>query len=172
MLNYSFLAISSMWFIEFALILYWLFIIEELKVVYSLDVAIDSLWRDSVSLSLLSKKTIGEDGTEKRDIDYIQFNIDLVLYDSLNSMPHCVFDTKYKRSEYPDSADIEQIVAYAEMKGCHEAVLIYPQRSIEQFDEKLGSVRIRSLAFPIDDNLDSAGQYFMQTYFSGIIDWN
>jgi hypothetical protein len=40
-------------------------------------------------------------------------------------------------------------------------------RSIEQFDEKLGSVRIRSLAFPIDDNLDSAGQYFMQTYFSG-----
>jgi 5-methylcytosine-specific restriction enzyme subunit McrC len=100
----------------------------------------------------------------------IQFNIGLVLYDSLNNIPHCVLDTKYKRSTYLDSADLEQIVAYAEMKGCHEAVLIYPIRLVEQFDEKLGSVRIRSLAFPIDDDLDSAGQSFLQTYFDGIID--
>ena len=95
----------------------------------------------------------------------IQFNIDLVLYDSLNNVPRFVLDTKYKSSKYPESADIEQIVAYAQMKGCHEAVLIYPLRLNEPLDEKLKSVRIRSLAFPIDDNLESGGQSFIRELF-------
>jgi 5-methylcytosine-specific restriction enzyme subunit McrC len=92
----------------------------------------------------------------------IQFNIDLVLYDGLNNVPRCVLDTKYKSSRHPDPADIEQIVAYAEMKGCQEAVIIYPLHLCDPLDVKLkNSVRIRSLAFPIDGNLEMAGQSFI-----------
>jgi len=101
---------------------------------------------------------IGEGGN-------IYFNIDLVLYDFSIGSTRCVLDTKYKTPFAPAPDDIAQVVAYAQAKGCHEAVLVYPAPLAESLDDWVGDIRVRSLVFSLDGNIEDAGRVFMQDLF-------
>ncbi len=89
----------------------------------------------------------------------LHFDIDLTLYDAETGAALCVLDTKYKAPDKPSHADIFQIMAYAEVKHCREAVLIYP--TPVPFDERLGEMRVRSLTFATEGDLEQAGQAFL-----------
>ncbi|MEZ4863171.1 MAG: hypothetical protein R3C14_17760 [Caldilineaceae bacterium] len=90
------------------------------------------------------------------------FAIDLVLYSATTGAVHAVLDTKYKIPITPATADIAQVVAYAEAKGAREAILIYPQPLAEPLDVCIGQIRVRTLTFNLADELATAGQAFLQ----------
>lgn len=96
---------------------------------------------------------IGENNT-------LSFNIDLVLYDAKTGKPRCVLDTKYKTAAGPAADDVFQVMAYAEAKGCHEAILIYPTSLERPLDELIGEIRVRSMTFSLVGDLDQDGQDF------------
>jgi 5-methylcytosine-specific restriction enzyme subunit McrC len=96
------------------------------------------------------------------------FKIDLVLYHIGFTNPVCVLDTKYKLSEGPSSDDIAQVVSYAQTKDCNEAVLIYPSPLKHPLDGWAGDIRIRSLTFSLDGDLEEAGQEFLHQLLPGI----
>jgi 5-methylcytosine-specific restriction enzyme subunit McrC len=92
----------------------------------------------------------------------VQFRTDLVLYDISTGTARYILDTKYKISTQPAADDIAQVVAYAVSKDCHEAVLVYPENLTHPLDEWVGDIRVRSLTFSLEDDLDRAGQAFLQ----------
>jgi 5-methylcytosine-specific restriction enzyme subunit McrC len=85
------------------------------------------------------------------------FICDLVLYGS-DGAPLCVLDTKYKKPPKPDTADIAQVVAYAEAAGCHEAVLVYPSELATPLNGRVGDIKVRSMTFDVGGDLESAGR--------------
>jgi 5-methylcytosine-specific restriction enzyme subunit McrC len=89
------------------------------------------------------------------------FDMDVVLEDAATGDALCVMDTKYKAAETPSSADISQVVAYAEALQCCEAILIYPAPLREPLDAMVGRIRVRSMTFSLAGNLEKAGQDFM-----------
>lgn len=94
----------------------------------------------------------------------IGFEIDLVLYK--DERAYCVLDMKYKAYGEIEKPDFNQIVTYAVAKECKEAILIYPKPLDEPFDEKLpGNIRVRSMTFSLDGNLDRAGESFIRDLF-------
>lgn len=93
----------------------------------------------------------------------ISFRIDLVIFDRRTGDVVCVLDTKYKPTKVPSTDDIAQITAYAESKNCRDAILVYPSSDITPLDRKVGSIRVRSLAFPLDGDLSAAGREFLQS---------
>ena len=58
-------------------------------------------------------------------------------------------------------SDISQIVTYALSKNCDEAILLYPTDQIDEIDQQLNNIRIRSLSFSLDNNLDEEGKEFI-----------
>jgi len=92
----------------------------------------------------------------------IVLRIDLVLIDVASNEVIAVLDTKYKRKEAPENADIYQIAAYAECMDTQNAFLIYP--SLETISENipLGRVTVRSLVFNIGIDPDEAGKLFLE----------
>lgn len=95
----------------------------------------------------------------------IGFEIDLVLYK--DNKAYCVLDMKYKAHDNIEKPDFNQIVTYAVAKECREAILIYPKSLREPFDEKLpGNIRVRSMTFSLDGDLDKAGRSFINELFS------
>lgn len=92
----------------------------------------------------------------------IYFDIDLVLQDVATGGAKYVLDTKYKAPTAPASSDIAQVVAYAEAKGCQEAILVYPIPLVEPLDIRVGRIRIRSLTFSIAGDLEQAGYKFLE----------
>ncbi len=88
----------------------------------------------------------------------LRFQIDLVLYDAEIGRPVAVLDTKYKNPERPSERDVQQVVAYAESKGCREAVLVYPAEA--PLDVRVGGIRVRSLVFGLDRDLEEGGEEF------------
>jgi hypothetical protein len=91
----------------------------------------------------------------------LKFIIDLVICDLETGRTLCVLDTKYKCPDTPANDDISQVVTYAEIKGCADAILVYPRDLDANLDERLGDIRVRNLAFRIDGDLESAGQAFL-----------
>jgi len=89
------------------------------------------------------------------------FQIDLILYGG-DGAPLCVIDTKYKAPGSPSADDVAQVVAYAEAKGCRDAVLLYPVMPPAPLDIAVGDVRVRSLPFPLDGDLDAAGRSLLE----------
>jgi 5-methylcytosine-specific restriction enzyme subunit McrC len=73
-------------------------------------------------------------------------------------------DTKYK-SKQPSATDIQQVTAYAETKDCKEAILIYPEGFGTVLRGKVGQINIRSVVFPMDGNLEEAGNMFVKDLF-------
>ena len=92
----------------------------------------------------------------------IYFDIDLVLENMATGVTKYVLDTKYKVPAAPALSDIAQMVAYAEAKGCEEAILVYPMTLVEPLDIRIGRIRIRSLTFGLASDLDQAGYKFME----------
>lgn len=125
--------------------LYELFVAEWLKIYLP----------DRFNLKIQEKVVIGE----SQDFSFL---LDMVIYDIATSKPVCVLDTKYKASEKPSSEDITQAVAYAEMKYCNQAILVYPIRHKKELSEFIGSKRIRSLTFCLDGDLETNGKEFLK----------
>lgn len=92
----------------------------------------------------------------------LNFDIDLVLSDAATGDTRCVLDTKYKAPAAPSHDDIFQVVAYAEAKGCREAALIYPRPLPQPVDAVIGEIRVRSLTFALDGDLDENGRAFIE----------
>jgi 5-methylcytosine-specific restriction enzyme subunit McrC len=93
----------------------------------------------------------------------LHFDIDLVIRDVLTGHVRWVLDTKYKvPNGGPSMEDIAQINTYANSKGAHEAILIYPVPLSVPVDIRIDDVRIRTLTFSLDGDLDEAGQKFLQ----------
>ncbi|MBN2154874.1 MAG: restriction endonuclease [Candidatus Lokiarchaeota archaeon] len=95
----------------------------------------------------------------------IEFNIDLVIYDKNTNLPLYILDTKYKIPDSISTADLSQVVTYAEAKSCKEAILIYPTSVKDIIDERIGNIHVRTLSFCIDDDLDDAGEEFLRELF-------
>ena len=57
----------------------------------------------------------------------VEFRIDLLLTDRHTGKPLCLLDTKYKAASSPSAGDVQQVIAYAKVLGCREAVLVYPK---------------------------------------------
>lgn len=87
----------------------------------------------------------------------VSFRIDLVLSHAESGAPICVVDTKYKIPAMPGARDVAQVVAYAEAKGCSEAILLYPADLPSPVDIMVGRIRVRSLAFRLDGDLQATG---------------
>ena len=102
---------------------------------------------------------------ERVDIidDKIYCQIDLVIYEVKTRQVVYILDTKYKLNSRPSTDDIHQVVAYATYKKCHQAILIYPHKLTNPINQLVGEsqVRLRSLTFALDSDLEKAGQSFL-----------
>ena len=58
----------------------------------------------------------------------MRFEIDIEILHLPSGRTVAVLDTKYK-NRFPQSADVQQAIAYAEARNCHHAFLVYPQGS-------------------------------------------
>lgn len=94
----------------------------------------------------------------------ISFKTDLILYDTATFTPKYIIDTKYKAPDIPSTQDIAQVVAYAVSKNCQEVVLLYPTALTHSLNVFVGhsNIRVRSLIFALDNNLNDAGQKFLK----------
>ncbi|MFO7537472.1 MAG: restriction endonuclease [Chloroflexota bacterium] len=90
----------------------------------------------------------------------LRFNIDLVLYDA-QGQPQLVLDSKYKTPGTPSNPDFNQVLVYAQAKGCRQAVLVYPQPLPRPLDVTLAGVRVRSLTFALDGDVGENGRNFL-----------
>ncbi|MGF2034505.1 MAG: McrC family protein [Nostoc sp. CmiVER01] len=93
------------------------------------------------------------------------FNIDILLCDAATGNTIAVLDTKYKAPEQAGYTDIHQMISYANTTKCEQAFLIYPKDLTQPLDIKSDQIRVRSLTFSLDDNLDRAGQTFLKNLF-------
>jgi 5-methylcytosine-specific restriction enzyme subunit McrC len=109
---------------------------------------------EDLRLNAQERVNIGSGGT-------LHFDIDLVLEDVLTGQVVQVLDTKYKAPESPSPADLAQVIAYAEAKGCREAALVYPVSIRQPLDDKIGNIRVRSLNFSLNGNLEASGGAFL-----------
>ncbi|MEG4861852.1 MULTISPECIES: McrC family protein [unclassified Microcoleus] len=87
--------------------------------------------------------------------------IDLILRDIETNEILYVLDTKYKNPDQVASSDRHQIVAYANAVNCKNAILIYPQDLKQPLNNKIGDIRVRSLTFSLDGDLNEAGKTFL-----------
>ena len=92
----------------------------------------------------------------------LSFSIDLVLFDITTGQARYVLDTKYKTPTAPATNDVAQIIAYATTQGCSEAILIYPEPLQKPLDAKVQHIRVRTLTFVVDGNLEQAGEKFLE----------
>jgi len=93
--------------------------------------------------------------------DDLSFFVDLVVEEVATGRPVCLLDTKYKIAAKPSPADVLQVIAYAQLIGCPEAVLLYPVELKPHLDERSGNVHVRSLRFALDGDLDVSGTHFL-----------
>ncbi|MDF5730830.1 MAG: restriction endonuclease [Rhizonema sp. PD38] len=92
----------------------------------------------------------------------LHFKTDLELYDNCSVTARYILDTKYKTPASPSPQDVSQVVAYAVSKNCQEVILVYPTSLTHSLNELVGNIRVRSLTFALDDNLERTGQTFLK----------
>jgi 5-methylcytosine-specific restriction enzyme subunit McrC len=95
------------------------------------------------------------------------FRIDLLLKDRMSGRAIAVLDTKYKSTEVPTEADIQQAVAYAVEMGVKNAFLVYPN-IVSPVRALIGEIDVRSVSFDISSQLDSAGLKFLSDLISAV----
>jgi 5-methylcytosine-specific restriction enzyme subunit McrC len=94
--------------------------------------------------------------------DTFNLHIDLVLCETETGITRYILDTKYKNPiTKPANADLYQVVTYATAKHSDEAVLIYPDCLDKPLDASIGNIRVRSLTFSLENDLEQAGQRFL-----------
>ncbi|MBL7177382.1 MAG: restriction endonuclease [Desulfobacteraceae bacterium] len=108
----------------------------------------------TVMLKVQEKVDVGEG-------QRLSFKIDLVLYGTETGEALCVLDTKYKAKEEPDTNDVAKVVAYAEMKRCAEAILVYPVSTTKTLDALFGKIKVKNMSFSLAGDLEEAGQAFL-----------
>jgi 5-methylcytosine-specific restriction enzyme subunit McrC len=96
----------------------------------------------------------------------MRFEVDLQLVDTASGALRCVADTKYKRRATPATADIQQVLAYGVAKRCGETALVYPLRLRSPLDAVVGGIRVRSLTFDLEGDLEGAGQQLLDELLS------
>jgi len=112
----------------------------------------------------LSSRNLTLKTQEKVYLDSSQslfFNIDLVLEDATIREARYVLDTKYKVPDSPSSQDLAQIIAYATVKGCSEAILIYPEPLRKPLDAWIQNIHVRTLTFSVSTDLQQGGKEFL-----------
>ena len=93
----------------------------------------------------------------------VSISIDITVEDLETGQTAFVLDTKYKAAEQPAASDIEQVVAYAEAKGCTKAALVYPVELGRPVSGMWGSdIFVRYLAFRLGGDLEEAGQNLLK----------
>ena len=92
------------------------------------------------------------------EVNGLRSDIDLMMVNTNTGKTLSVLDTKYKSGDTLSESDIHQIVFYAEIMGCAEAVLIYPTNSYVTVDEMVGAIHVRTLGFDLSSDLDRAGK--------------
>jgi 5-methylcytosine-specific restriction enzyme subunit McrC len=90
-------------------------------------------------------------------------DIDLTLTDLRTGRTLCVLDTKYKVPEAAATSDFYQAVTYAKLKDTETAFLVYPAPLAAPLNGSAGEIRVRSCTFPIDGDLETAGQAFLSS---------
>jgi len=93
--------------------------------------------------------------------------IDISIEDTRTNTTTLIIDTKYKVPESAASADVQQVVAYAELKGCTRAMLVYPKNLKSPLSVLWGNkIHIESQAFNLDtENIDQSGQALLNHIF-------
>lgn len=86
---------------------------------------------------------------------------DILLYNGDGDLSF-VLDTKYKADAAPANEDIYQIVTYAHVLGCKDALLVYPQKPTRPLDVTVNGIRVRSVGFVLGEALPEAGARFLQ----------
>ena len=105
----------------------------------------------------------GQDRVRFRMGYVVEIHIDITVEDLETGQTAFVLDTKYKAAEQPAASDIEQVVAYAEAKGCTQAALVYPVELGRPVSGMWGSdIYVRSLAFGLGGNLEEAGRNLLE----------
>jgi 5-methylcytosine-specific restriction enzyme subunit McrC len=112
-----------------------------------------------LSLHVQHHMNIGDDAA-------LQFQIDLAIVDDVTGVTRFVLDTKYKSGPVAQP-DVYQLVTYATAMKCGEAILVYPTKLAKPLDERIGSIRVRSVAFDLGGDLEAAGQAFLGAVVSG-----
>lgn len=95
------------------------------------------------------------------------FRIDLLLCDLETGAVLYVLDTKYKAPDKAADDDLHQMVSYATATKCNQAILIYPKPLKQPLDVKIHDIRVRSLTFSLDGDLDQAGKEFLESLLVG-----
>ncbi|MBE9226239.1 restriction endonuclease [Phormidium sp. LEGE 05292] len=95
----------------------------------------------------------------------ITFIPDIILYEALTEKARYILDTKYKTPDSPAAKDVAQVIAYAVSKECQEVILVYPTSLKYPLDTLIGNIRVRSLTFSLDGNLEDAGKSFLKELF-------
>jgi 5-methylcytosine-specific restriction enzyme subunit McrC len=97
----------------------------------------------------------------------IEMSIDLVVRERSSGRTLAVLDTKYKGDGSPANEDVYQAAFYALAKGCTNAFLLYP-REPRPFDVTVQQVRVRSLGFTLDGDLDAGGAAFLDRLLAAL----
>jgi len=113
-------------------------------------------------LAVRAQHTIGTSNNALRP------RIDIVIYDRESGRPRLVLDTKYKADARPSEADVYQVMAYADFARCEEALLVYPTSAVQPFHLRTHQKTVRAVAFPLNEDLETAGQHFLQSVLSGL----
>lgn len=89
--------------------------------------------------------------------DELQFRIDMVLYDGAGTAVS-VLDTKYKQGAKLAAGDVQQLVTYAKLKRCQQAILIYPATDDQAQPIVVDDIVLTSVPFNLDKPIEQAGE--------------
>ena len=110
---------------------------------------------------------LSQENVQFRMGQVVSINIDITVEELESGRTAYVLDTKYKAAEQPAAGDIEQVVAYAEAKGCTKAALVYPVELERPISGMWGTnISVRSLAFRLDGDLEQAGHEVLEELLS------
>lgn len=84
--------------------------------------------------------------------------MDILIRDRRTGRAVAVLDTKYKNTDTPDTGDIYQVNAYADLIGTKNAFLVYPNTRPAGYRATLGGTRVLALAFDLGGDLEQAGR--------------
>ena len=106
---------------------------------------------------------LGQENVQFRMGHVVSISIDITVEDLETGRTAFVLDTKYKAAAQPAAGDIEQVVAYAEAKGCTKAALVYPVQLARPVSGFWGTdISVRSLAFRLDGDIEESGQCLLE----------
>ncbi|CAD0231693.1 McrC family protein [Planktothrix agardhii] len=128
----------------------------------------DILYEKFVYAWLKSHLTANFEIKDQESVNFckiIESKIDLVIYDKNTKKVIFILDTKYKIPDSkPSNQDIYQAIAYATLKNSQNAILVYPKPLNQPLNGLFpnSSIRLQSLTFSLEDDLEQSGQRFLK----------